>query len=88
MGKRASGRNWRKGVSIAFDKLNYQSLVCEALVVNRRSERVMQKLGFLFEEILSKAIALMFYIDINIPNYRYVQGSALPLDRLTRANSH
>ncbi|MGV2827290.1 GNAT family N-acetyltransferase [Myxosarcina sp. GI1(2024)] len=49
MGKRASGRNWRKGVSIAFDKLNYQSLVCEALVVNRRSERVMQKLGFLFE---------------------------------------
>lgn len=39
-----------KALSIAFDIFNYPSVVCYTLVTNKRSERVMQKIGFLFEQ--------------------------------------
>ena len=38
-----------KALSIAFDKFNYPSVVCYTLAANKRSEKVMQKIGFLFE---------------------------------------
>ena len=40
----------KKALSIAFDYFNYPSVVCYTLVDNKRSERVMQKIGFSFEQ--------------------------------------
>lgn len=40
----------KKALSIAFQEFNYQSVVCYALQNNQRSQRVMQKIGFLFED--------------------------------------
>ena len=39
----------KKALSIAFDKFCYPSVVGYTLVKNKRSARVLQKLGFLFE---------------------------------------
>lgn len=39
----------KKSLSIAFDKFCYPSVVCYTLVDNKKSERVMQKIGFAFE---------------------------------------
>ena len=38
-----------KSLSIAFNLFNYSSVVCYALADNQRSQRVMQKIGFLWE---------------------------------------
>lgn len=38
-----------KALSIAFRQFFYPSVVCFTLATNKRSERVMQKIGFLFE---------------------------------------
>ena len=40
----------KQALSIAFDDFNYSSVVCYTLVDNKRSERVMQKIGFIFEQ--------------------------------------
>lgn len=40
----------KKALSIAFNNFNYPNVVCYTLVDNKRSERVMQKIGFLFEQ--------------------------------------
>jgi RimJ/RimL family protein N-acetyltransferase len=39
----------KKALSIAFEQFHYPSVVCFTLVDNKRSERVMQKIGFAFE---------------------------------------
>lgn len=38
-----------KALSIAFGQFSYSSVVCYSLVSNKKSERVMQKIGFTFE---------------------------------------
>lgn len=38
-----------KALSIAFERFCYPSVVCFTLADNKRSERVMQKIGFSFE---------------------------------------
>lgn len=40
----------KKASAIAFERLNYPSVVCYTLVTNKKSQRVMQKIGFTFEE--------------------------------------
>ena len=45
----------KKALSIAFDDFNYPSVVCYTLVNNKRSERVMQKIGFSFEQAITHA---------------------------------
>ena len=42
----------QKSLSIAFDLFNYSSVVCYALVNNRSSQKVMQKIGFDWESNL------------------------------------
>ena len=49
-GKELAVEIGKKALSVAFDKFNYSSVVCCTLIDNKRSERVMQKIGFLFEE--------------------------------------
>ncbi len=39
----------KKVLSIAFDEFCYPSVVCYTLLDNKKSERVMQKIGFSFE---------------------------------------
>lgn len=39
----------KKSLSIAFDNFCYPSVVCYTLVDNKRSQSVMQKIGFVFE---------------------------------------
>jgi [ribosomal protein S5]-alanine N-acetyltransferase len=39
-----------KALSIAFNQLNYSSVVCYTLIDNKRSQRVMEKIGFVFED--------------------------------------
>ncbi|NJK49338.1 GNAT family N-acetyltransferase [Candidatus Gracilibacteria bacterium] len=53
-----------KTLSIAFNKFHYPSVVCLTLVENKKSERVMQKIGFTFEDNI---------IHANLPHvlYRY-----------------
>jgi [ribosomal protein S5]-alanine N-acetyltransferase len=38
-----------KTLSIAFNQFNYLSVVCYTLIDNKRSQRVMEKIGFAFE---------------------------------------
>ncbi|WP_051469972.1 GNAT family N-acetyltransferase [Fischerella sp. PCC 9605] len=45
----------KKILSIAFDQFCYPSMVCYTLVTNQSSERVMQKIGFSFEENIMHA---------------------------------
>jgi [ribosomal protein S5]-alanine N-acetyltransferase len=54
----------KKALSIAFNDFSYPSVVCYTLVENKRSERVMQKIGFFFEQEI---------IHANYPHvlYRY-----------------
>lgn len=49
-GKELAVEIGKKALSVAFDKFDYLSVVCYTLIDNKRSERVMQKIGFLFEE--------------------------------------
>ncbi|BAZ42047.1 hypothetical protein NIES4101_80150 [Calothrix sp. NIES-4101] len=53
-----------KSLEIAFNRFNYKSVVCYTLIANKRSERVMQKIGFLYEANI---------IHANLPHvfYRY-----------------
>ena len=44
-----------KALSIAFNRFNYPSVVCYTLADNKRSQRVMEKLGFSFEGNVSIA---------------------------------
>ena len=39
-----------KALSIAFNIFGYSSVVCYTLVDNQKSQKVMQKIGFLFED--------------------------------------
>lgn len=39
----------KKSLLIAFNRFNYLSVVCYTLTGNKRSQKVMQKIGFLFE---------------------------------------
>ena len=58
----------RKALSIALNLFNYPSVVCYTLVNNQRSQRVIEKLGFLFErEILLANRPHVFYRYLN-PN--------------------
>jgi RimJ/RimL family protein N-acetyltransferase len=45
----------KKGVSIAFEQFSYPSVVGYTLVDNKRSQRVLQKLGFSFEKNIMHA---------------------------------
>ena len=57
-----------KALSIAFDRFNYPSVVCYTLTGNKRSQRVMEKLGFSFEgNILIADKPHIFYRYLN-PN--------------------
>lgn len=49
-GKELAVEIGKKALSVAFDNFNYSSVVCYTLIDNKRSERVMQKIGFLFEK--------------------------------------
>ncbi len=53
-----------QALAIAFNHFNYPSVVCYTLVDNYKSQRVMQKIGFVFEENI---------IHANLPHvmYRY-----------------
>ena len=53
-----------KALSIAFDEFFYPSVVAYTLVTNKKSERVMQKIGFVFEKNIMHA-------DIPHILYRY-----------------
>ncbi|MDJ0567916.1 MAG: GNAT family N-acetyltransferase [Pleurocapsa sp. MO_192.B19] len=39
----------KKSLLIAFEQFDYSSVVCYTLTGNKRSQKVMQKIGFLFE---------------------------------------
>ena len=54
-GKELAVEIGKKALSIAFDDFNYPSVVCYTLVDNKRSERVMQKIGFSFEREITHA---------------------------------
>ena len=54
-GKELAVEIGEKALSIAFDQFHYSSVVGYALVENQPSQRVMQKLGFIFEDNLVKA---------------------------------
>lgn len=58
----------KKAVAIAFNQFNYPSVVCYTLVDNHQSQRVMQKIGFIFEANIVRA---------NLPHvlYRYQNPS-------------
>ena len=60
----------RKALAIAFNQFNYPRIVCYTLVTNRKSQRVMQKIGFTFEENI---------IHANQPHvlYRYQNPNSL-----------
>lgn len=45
----------KKVLPIAFDEFRYPSVVCYSLADNKRSERVMQKMGFSFERNIMHA---------------------------------
>ena len=55
----------KKSLAIAFNEFNYPSVVCLTLINNRKSQRVMEKLGFGYESNLDWA---------NLPHvlYRYL----------------
>jgi RimJ/RimL family protein N-acetyltransferase len=60
-----------KALSIAFNEYHYPSVVCLTLHENKRSERVMQKIGFIFEQniIHAKLPHLLYrYQNPNIDN--------------------
>ena len=62
-----------KALSIAFDRFNYPSVVCYTLTGNKRSQRVMEKLGFTFEGNVSLADKPhIFYRYLN-PNHSAAQ---------------
>lgn len=44
-----------KSLAVAFEQLGYPSVVCYTLVDNKRSQRVMEKLGFTLEKNVSIA---------------------------------
>ena len=57
-----------KALSIAFDLFNYPSVICYALTGNKRSRRVMEKLGFSFERnvlIADKPHIFYRYLNLN-----------------------
>ncbi|PAX51153.1 GNAT family N-acetyltransferase [Brunnivagina elsteri] len=58
-----------KSLEVACSKFNYPSVVCYTLVENKRSERVMQKIGFLYEANI---------MHVNLPHvfYRYQNPKA------------
>ena len=57
-----------KALSIAFDRFNYPSVVCYTLTDNKRSQRVMEKIGFSFEgNVLIADKPHIFYRYLN-PN--------------------
>ncbi len=59
-----------KALSIAFDKFCYPSVVAYSLIANKKSERVMQKIGFTFEKnIMHANMSHVFYRYQN-PNFR------------------
>ena len=45
----------KKALSIAFNQFNYHSVVCYTLTNNKRLEKVMQKIGFSFEQTIVHA---------------------------------
>jgi ribosomal-protein-alanine N-acetyltransferase len=62
----------KKALSIAFDTFHYPSVVCFTLVDNKRSERVMQKIGFFFERnIMHAGLPHFLYIYQN-PKFAWV----------------
>ena len=63
-GKELAVEIGKKALSIAFDQFNYSSVVCYTLTINKCSEKVMQKIGFVFEQTI---------IHANYPHvlYRY-----------------
>ena len=58
-----------KALSIAFDEFKYPSVVCYTLINNRKSLRVMEKIGFCFESNIIRA---------NQPHvlYRYLNSNS------------
>lgn len=54
-GKELAVEIGKKSLSVAFNKFNYPSVVCYTLTTNKRSERVMQKIGFVFEQTIEHA---------------------------------
>ena len=63
-------------LSIAFDRFNYLSVVCYTLIDNNRSQRVMQKLGFSFEENILIADRPHVLYRYHNPNYDYASELA------------
>lgn len=63
-GKELAVEMGKKALNIAFNKFYYPNVVCLTLVENKKSERVMQKIGFAFEDNI---------IHANLPHllYRY-----------------
>ena len=45
----------KKSLSIAFNQFQYPSVVCYTLVDNKKSQRVMEKIGFCFESNMIRA---------------------------------
>ena len=45
----------KKALSIAFNRFKYPSVVCFALTNNKKSQRVMEKIGFCFESNIVRA---------------------------------
>ena len=58
-----------KALLIAFDRFNYSSVVCYTLVGNKKSERVMQKIGFVFERNIIEANQPHILYRYQNPNY-------------------
>lgn len=54
-GQRLAVEIVKKSLSIAFNKFGYSSVVCYTLIDNQRSVKVMQKIGFSFENNISLA---------------------------------
>ncbi len=60
----------KKALSIAFDEFFYSSVVAYTLTANKRSERVMQKIGFVFEKNIMHADMSHILYRYQNPNVR------------------
>jgi [ribosomal protein S5]-alanine N-acetyltransferase len=60
----------KKTLTIAFNCFNYKNVVCYTLVDNQKSQRVMQKIGFTFEENIFHANLPHVLYRYQNPNYQ------------------